>query len=258
VRKSVCILAVFVVLAWSASAVFASESAVIRENFANLNNWTPLRFDKTRKDTVYSAADEGGVTCLKAESGGSSSAIVCNREFDVYQYPVMRWKWKVSNVYAKGDVSKKEDNDSPARLYVMFKYDPGEAGFFTRLKYLLAKKIYGRYPPRYALCYIWANMRHKERIITSPGFGEIKYVVLEAGSRQVGKWREEEVNVLEDFKKAFGRTPPAAARISFMDDSDNTGESSTSWLSSLEVLKEQVPLIKTGIASGLKDHTFSP
>ncbi len=246
------------VLSWSVSAVFASDSAVIRENFSDLNNWSPLRFDKTRKDTVYSVADEGGITCLKAESSDSSSAIVCNREFDVYRYPVMRWKWKVSNVYAKGDVRKKEDNDSPARLYVMFKYDPAEAGFFTRLKYLLAKKIYGRYPPRFALCYIWANMRHKEKIITSPGFGAIKYVVLEAGSGQVGKWREEEVNVLDDFKKAFGRRPPATAAISFMDDSDNTGESSTAWLSSLEVMRKQVPLIKTGIASGLKDHTAGP
>ncbi len=258
VRKSVCILAVFLSLSWIASAVFASGNTVIRENFANLNNWKPLCYDKSRKDTVYSVADENGITCLKAESSGSSSAILCNREFDVYQYPIVRWKWKVSNVYSKGDIREKKNNDSPARLYVMFKYDPEKAGFFTKLKYSFAKKIYGQYPPRYALCYVWANRQHKERIVSSPGFGEIKYVVLEAGSGQAGKWRHEEVNVLDDFRKAFGKTPPATAAISFMDDSDNTGESSTAWLSSLEVTRKQLPPVETGIAASLKDRAAGP
>jgi hypothetical protein len=243
---------------WIGSAVFASDSAVIRENFANLNNWKPLCFDKTRKDTVYSSSQEDGTTCLKAQSSGSSSAVLCDKEFDVYQYPIVRWKWKVSNVYAKGDISKKADNDAPARLYVMFKYDPEKAGFFTRLKYSFAKKIYGQYPPRYALCYTWANKPRRERIVTSPGFGEIKYVVLEAGSEQTGKWREEEVNVLEDFKKAFGKMPPATAAISFMDDSDNTGERSTAWLSSLEVTKKLVPSAETGIAARFGDQPVGP
>jgi hypothetical protein len=258
VRKSARILAVFLSLFWVASAVFASDSAVIRENFANLDNWKPLCFDKTKKDTYYSAAQEDGITCLKAESSGSSSAILCNKEFNIYQYPVVRWKWKVSNVYAKGDIRKKTDNDSPARLYVMFRYDPEKADFFTRLKYSLAKKIYGQYPPRYALCYTWANRPHKEKILPSPGFGEIKYVVLEAGSEQAGKWRAEEVNILEDFRKAFGKAPPATAAISFMNDSDNTGESSTAWLSSLEVLGNPGRCNEPGIAARFGDQNVGP
>jgi hypothetical protein len=222
-----------------------------------MNNWSPLPFDKSKKDTIYSASREDGFTCLKAESGGSSSAILCNREFDVYKYPVVRWKWKVSNVYKKGDISRKEGNDSPARLYVAFKYDPEKAGFFTRLKYSFAKNRYGQYPPRYALCYIWANRSHKRRIIPSPGFGELKYVILEEGSGNAGKWRDEEVNVLEDFKKAFGKMPPAMAAISFMDDSDDTGESSTAWLSSLEVTARQLKSVELRIA-GTKGQSSSP
>lgn len=241
------------VLSSAASAASAARRVVIREDFANLNDWKPLRFDKTKKDTSYSIADQEGTTCLKARSAGSSSAMVCNREFNVYRYPVMRWKWKVSNVYAKGDIGNRRGNDSPARLYVMFKYNPEKAGFFTKLKYSIAKKIYGRYPPRYALCYVWANRRHRQRIITSPGFGDIKYVLLEAGNGEVGKWRAEEVNVLQDFKEAFGKTPPAIADISFMDDSDDTGGHSTAWLASLEVMRKQVPSIKKGITAGLKD-----
>lgn len=223
---------------WAAPKVLALDSTpVIRENFENLNDWKPLRFDKTKKDTVYSAGVDDGVTCLKAESESSASAILCNKEFDVYQYPVVKWKWKVSNVYKKGDIRKKESSDSPARLYVMFKYDPEKAGFFTRIKYSLAKKIYGQYPPDSALCYVWESRSHKDRIIQSPSYGQIKYIVLEAGDEQVGKWRDEEVDILKDYKKAFGKLPPRIAGISFMNNSDNTEESSTSWLTSLEVLQ---------------------
>lgn len=246
---------VFLFLSWVPPAVLASEGAAIHENFANLNDWITLRYDKTKKDTVYSVVDEKGVTCLKAESADSSSAILCKKEFNVYQYPVVIWNWKVSNIYARGNIREKKDNDSPARLYVMFKYDPGEAGFFTKLKYMIAKKVYGRYPPRYALCYVWANRLHKEKIITSPGFGEIKYIVLEAGKGRIGKWRKEEVNVLDDFRKAFGKKPPPTAAVSFMDDSDNTDGKSTAWLSSLEVLKKQIPSVGNGVASSMEGHT---
>ncbi|MEJ2683786.1 MAG: DUF3047 domain-containing protein [Candidatus Sulfobium sp.] len=256
-RKSVCFLAVLIALSWTASAALASRGAVVRENFANLGDWKPLRFDNTKKNTSYSEADEDGIACLKARSVGSSSAIVCNTEFNVYRYPLVRWKWKVSNIYAKGDIGNRKENDSPARLYVMFKYNPERAGFFTKLKYSIAKKIYGRYPPRYALCYVWANRRHRERIITSPGFGDIKYVVLEAGNGEVGRWREEEVNVLQDFKEAFGKMPPAIADISFMDDSDDTGGRSTAWLASLKVMR-QVPSFRKGIAASLKDKAVGP
>jgi hypothetical protein len=140
----------------------------------------------------------------------------------------------------------------------MFKYDPDKASFLTRLKYSFAKKIYGQYPPRYALCYTWANRPHKDRIMSSPGFGEIKYVVLEAGSKQAGRWQQEEVNILEDFRKAFGEMPPDTAAISFMDDSDNTGESSTAWLSALEVMRKQVPPVETGVAVISKDRAIAP
>jgi hypothetical protein len=258
VRKSVCVLAVFVALSWIASAAYASDCAVIRENFTNLDNWKPLCFDKSKKDTLYSASDENGITCLQAKSDGTSSAILYKKEFNVYQYPVVRWRWKVSNIYSKGDIGKKADNDAPARLYVMFKYNPEKAGFFTRLKYSFAKKIYGQYPPRYALCYVWANRSHKERIITSPGFGAIKYIILETGSGEAGKWRQERVNVLDDFRKAFGKEPPATAAISFMNDSDNTGGSSTAWLSSLEVMQKQAPAVETGIAARFRAQPVGP
>lgn len=242
VWKRALILAIFLIQFVMVPGLLAFNSgAIIQEDFRNLDDWKPLRFDKAKKNTVYTPTEEDGATCLKAQSDRSASALLCKTEFDVYKYPIVRWRWKVSNIYEKGDIRKKQGNDSPARLFVMFKYNPKRAGFFTKIKYSVAKKIYGRYPPQSALCYIWANKPHKENIIPSPSFGQIKYIVLEAGGGQVGKWRDEEVNILEDYKKAFGKMPPhTAAAIAFMDDSDNTGGSSTAWLSGLDVLRKPV------------------
>jgi Ca2+-binding EF-hand superfamily protein len=40
---------------------------------------------------------------------------------------------------------------------------------------------------------------------------------------------------VDDYQKAFGSKPPSRARIAIMNDSDNTGESSISFMEYLEV-----------------------
>jgi hypothetical protein len=40
-------------------------------------------------------------------------------------------------------------------------------------------------------------------------------------------------NILRDYRRAFGEHPPAMARVAIMNDPDNTGESSVSYLDSL-------------------------
>ena len=62
-------------------------------------------------------------------------------------------------------------------------------------------------------------------------------IVLEAGKENVGRWMDEEVNIIEDYHKAFGEDPPPAASIAIMNDSDDTGESSTSYIDYIQVYR---------------------
>ncbi len=48
---------------------------------------------------------------------------------------------------------------------------------------------------------------------------------------------EESVNVLEDYRKAFGKELPATAGIAVMSDSDNTKTSAEAYLDFIEVEK---------------------
>ena len=62
-------------------------------------------------------------------------------------------------------------------------------------------------------------------------------IVLEKGKEQVGRWVEESVDVLADYRKAFGRDPPATAGLAVMSDTDNTGGYAVVSLDFIEVYR---------------------
>jgi len=217
---------------------YAQESEVfLRDDFNSLENWIPLIFPKIKKHTAYSAVQEGGDSCLKAESDASASGIVFKREFSVFQYPKIRWRWKISNVFTKGNAKIKTGDDYPLRVYILFKYDPETASFGKRLKYGITKSLYGEYPPHSSLSYIWANRVHEETVLVNKYADESMMIPLESGAENAGMWIEEDVNIIEDYRTSFGEDPPPVARLAIMNDSDNTGESAVSYIDYIEVYR---------------------
>ena len=215
---------------------YGSE-AFLRDDFNNLDNCKPLYFPGIKKHSTYSIVRDGGESYLRAESISSASGIVLKKEFNVFEYPMVKWRWKISNVYQRGNARKKSGDDYPMRIYIIFKYDPEKASFGQKLRYGIARKIYGEYPPHSSLNYIWANMEHDERILVNAYANESKMVILQSGSENAGKWIDQEVNILKDYHEAFGEDPPATANLAIMSDSDNTGESAVSLMDFIEVYR---------------------
>lgn len=213
------------------------ENPLLREDFNDLTSWKPLYFPKIEKHTSYTIESNGSESYLKAESNASASAVLYKKEFNIYHYARMRWRWKVENVYTNGNAETKSGDDYPLRIYIVFKYDPQKAGFMEKIKYNAAKLIYGEYPPHSSLNYIWANREHGETIITNAYTEKAKMVLLQKGDANVGKWLIHDVNVLEDYEEAFGEKPPPIASIAIMNDSDNTGEKSISYLDYIELYR---------------------
>jgi hypothetical protein len=219
-------------------SVYALERSVLfHEDFATLDNWKSFFFPKIKRHTVYTIQRDGERHYLKAESNASASAIVYKDSFNVYDYPCVQWRWKVNNVYVKGDARRKSGDDYPLRVYVMFEYDPDKAGTFEKIKYGIAKKMYGEYPPRSSLSYVWTSKEDQGSIIVSPYTDRAMMVLLQMGEKNVGTWQDQEVNIVDDYQKAFGSKPPIRARIAIMNDSDNTGESSMSYMEYIEVFR---------------------
>ncbi len=206
-----------------------------REDFETLADWKPLTFPKIPRHSTYAIGGGGADRYLVATADASASGIVHVRTFNIYETPVIRWRWKVSNIYAKGDEKKKSGDDYPLRIYVMFQYDPEKAGAFEKVQYGAAKLIYGEYPPHSSLNYIWANKTYPERILPNPYTAKAQMILLQKGPAHMGQWVEEKVNALNDYRKAFSADPPASAALAIMSDADNTGEKATGFIDYIEV-----------------------
>jgi hypothetical protein len=227
---------VFIII--PALPVYSQDREIfLREDFNGLDNWKPLHFKKIKEYTQYSIEKEGGVSYLKAESNSSASGIIFKEEFNVFQYPKVRWRWKISNVYDKGNAKQKSGDDYPIRIYIMFKYDPATVSFGQRVKYGFAKSLYGEYPPHSSLNYIWASKSHNEKILTNTYASEVKLIPLQAGGENKGKWMEQGINIIEDYRKAFGGDPPATGSLAIMNDSDNTKENAVSYIDYIEIYR---------------------
>jgi hypothetical protein len=216
-----------------------NEQVFFKEGFSDIAAWKEIFFPKIPKHTFYGIEKSGSESYLVARSDASASLLVFKQPFDVYEYPDIRWRWKISNIYAKANPARKDGDDYPIRIYIAFEYDPQMAGPVERVIFNAARLIYGEYPPSGALNYVWSSSVGSERVIASPYTDRNKMIFLEKGSGRVGRWVDEEVNILKDYEEIFGKKPPRHATIGIMNDSDNTGEKSISYVDFIEVVKKQ-------------------
>ena|SRR5512145_754434 len=232
--KMILLMLLLIVIA-GATPVTGQQKVFFRENFESLDQWDPLTFPKIKAHSIYTLVAEGGKTVLKAQSRASASALVYGRTFNVYENPLLRWRWKVTRLSETGNPKEKSGDDYPIRVYVMFRFDPASASLGERLIYNAAKVIYGQYPPHSTLNYVWTGTRISDKYIVSPYTDKARMVILERGSNRAGQWVEEAVNILDDYRKAFGKEPPAVAGLAVMSDSDNTKTDAEAYLDYIEV-----------------------
>ncbi len=194
--------------------------------------WTPLTFRNIESHTRYALVAEGGATVLQADSKGTASGLVrrfADGEVDLRATPILRWRWKVSNLIWGADIGRKEGDDYPARVYVLFRYDPARASLAMRAQYALARSIQGEVPPHATLNYVWDGKAPAGTMQPNAYTGRAMMLVVESGAARVGQWVQAERNVLEDYRRAFGEDPPPVSGIAVMTDTDQTGEAVTAW-----------------------------
>ena len=201
--------------------------------------WEPLLFKKIDQHTHYELVTDEGVVVVKAVSADAASGLIRRIQIDPMEYPIVEWRWKVSNILEKGDVTKKVGDDYPARIYITFAYDPSKLSFMDRVKYKTAKLIYGEYPPTGVINYIWGNVAAIDRIVPSPFTERSMMIVVESGTKKINRWVTQKRNLLEDYREAFHTDPPLISGVTIMTDTDNTGESATAFYG--DIVFRQLP-----------------
>jgi hypothetical protein len=191
--------------------------------------WQPLTFPRIDRHTEYSLVREGDTVVVKAVSDQSASGLARAVSIAPAEYPVIQWRWKVNNVLHKGDVTSKDGDDYPARIYITFAFDPDKASYLERLQYAAAQLIQGQDVPYRAISYIWESNSPAGTMVANPYTDRVTMFVVEAGDAKLRQWVTERRNVYEDYKKAFGEEPTTISGVAIMTDTDNTGESAVAW-----------------------------
>lgn len=209
------------------------------DDFENLENWIYVKQPLVKNETKYSIVRQGTKTALKCESNNSASSLQSKYNFNVYEYPIVRWRWKTDQLLLTGDIRKKKTEDAPLRIYVNFSYNKETADAGYKFRYNFVKNTYGLEIPQFSLVYVIESREQEEEIYDSPfDPGNSKIIIKRSGKKDEGKWFEEEINILDDYKRAFGKEPQKDAYIGIMCDTDNTKESTTSFLDYIGVYAE--------------------
>lgn len=205
------------------------------EGTALPDGWHRLTFKKIERHTQYEVVKDQAVAVVKAVSEGGASGLTKAVTIDPREYPIVRWRWKIENILDKSDVNRKDGDDYPARLYITFAYEPDKVSFGKKLKYKAGQALFGDIPIG-ALNYIWDSKSPVGTVVDNAFTSFAKMIVVESGAGRIGSWIQEERNVYEDYRLAFGEEPPAINGIAIMTDTDNTKERAVAYYGDIEFI----------------------
>ncbi len=193
------------------------------------SQWQSLTFPSIARHTDYRLIMQQDKQVVHAKTNNSASALVAKYNQPINATHELHWRWKVSNIFERGDARLKSGDDYPARIYVAFAFEPENASLIERIKYQAANAMTEQDLPGSVLNYIWANKLPVNEIITNPHSAETKMIVVQSGQQLINQWISNKRNISADYRAAFGRQAPSIIAIGIMSDSDNTGESAEAW-----------------------------
>jgi hypothetical protein len=198
--------------------------------------WAVQTLPKVQRQTFYDLVPENGTIVLRARADASASSLRHGLFVDPKAMPTLRWRWRwrTERVLQGGDMTTKEGDDYAARLYVFFDRDPETMSFKERTLLKLGRARYGDQLPAAALCYVWDNRHPVGTIMDNAYTPFVAMVVASSGDAQVGRWQTLQRDVREDYKRAFNTDPPRIIGVAVSVDTDNTGESTTTWFGDIE------------------------
>lgn len=184
----------------------------------SLKQWEEKLFQGRVK---YWVDFEGPDGFVRSKSKSTASAIFYRIKFDVSEYPILTWKWRVGKFpEKKGIKDPKKLDDYAARVYVIF-----VSRFFTNFK---------------CLEYVWDEKLPEGKIIESPYSSNIKQLVLKSGAGTGKEWVAEKRNIYDDYIKLFGEKPKMkVSAVALMTDAEGTESEAEGYFDDIQIGKNK-------------------
>ena len=217
-----CAMALILGCVWLLQGVSgkADEPVEVRLPAPGRDGWESLTFPRISQHTRYTPLTVDERDAVRAESHCAASALVFQlAEIDLEQTPVLRWEWKVERGFEVDDHRVKAGDDFAARVYVLFEFEPERSSTWERLRRRTARAVFGVDLPGNALNYVWSSREPAGATWDNPYTKRSK--MISRGAGPWGAWRQEEVDVLTDYRANFGE-PPRLQAVALMTDSDDS------------------------------------
>ena len=177
-----------------ADMVSAQNQSLVLENFQAKeadgfpSNWEhENQRSQSKGRDAYKVQAENGVNFLTAKDAGQRIKKK-KIDWDPKAFPVLTWRWRLQKATT--------DNEPIAAIYASLDTDLMFIPVFTK--------------------YVWSATK-PEGTFTEGGMFSGSEIVVQSGTKDVGQWFEERVNVYEDFKRIHQHEPaPKAWGISII------------------------------------------
>ncbi len=169
--------------------------------------WT---LKQNRGAADFASLTDGGTHALRLRSNRSSFGLERAMDIDPQQYPLLTWRWKVTQLPVGGDFRHSSRDDQAAQVLVAF-------------------------ADRRILSYIWDTSAPKgtmQSVLSLPLL-HIYAVVCRSGPTELNQWLSESRNLIEDYQRAYGRTAPHVRGIRIQINSQHTSSSAESYFSEI-------------------------
>ncbi len=169
-------------------ALAASGQTLVLEDFqAKEADGFPSNWDhenqrsQSKGREAYKVQTEGGANFLSAKDAGQR---IKKRkiDWDPKAYPVLTWRWRLNKAVS--------GTEPIAAIYASLDTDLLFIPVFTK--------------------YVWSATK-PEGTLTEGGMFSGSEIVVQSGTKEIGQWFEERVNVYEDFKRIHQHEPAAKA-----------------------------------------------
>jgi len=203
--------------------------------------WMLEPIPKAKRPTRYDLVPDDGVLVLRAYARDAAASLRHGLYADPARTPLLRWRWRTDHVLDTADMTKRDGDDYAARLYVFFARDEETLSLKEKTLLKIGRARYGNALPTAALCYVWDNRQPVDTLQDNAYTGFVKMIVATSGTAEQGRWVRLQRDVAADYRRAFGTEPPRITGVAVAVDTDNTGETTTTWFGDIDFVGRPSP-----------------
>ena len=178
---------------------------------------------------LFTPVRHDGRDALLATAKSAASVVRQRVRIEPAKLGGLRFSWKVPELIAASDLARRDFDDSPVRVMLVFEGDRTRFSAQDAMLSELMLTLTGESMPYATLMYVWCNQRASGTVIRSPRTDRIRKLVLESGGDRLNRWLDYERDIRADYENVFGEPPGALVGIAIMTDSDNTRSTARAW-----------------------------